>query len=432
MASVNFIYRSKKPEAFLTARFFYRKIGQKNPSSVYAKTREKVKKEYWDKKHKKRTRDFEILNQQIRLNKTLLDIETFVVERFENSPIDEIDKKWLQQTINLYYTPKGSINKQNTPKNLIDYIEYFLEKKRNTLSLSIKKQMRVTKNKMIRLEEELGYPILLENIDEQFFNTYLDFCKKENYKFNTIEREWTRIKRICREAEADGFKFERRLDRLVVKKSKNEKEIEVPYLSFEELEHLANFDFKKEAHKNARDWLILSCYTGQRVSDFLRFKKEMIYQDEEGRWFLNLTQVKDKENIIIPLASKAREVLEKRNGEFPRKISEQKYNKHIKDLCKIAGFDKMMYGSRRKNINKGKKDLPKVFRDVIKMYPKHELITSHIGRRSFATNFEGRIPRSLIMKVTGHKKESTFLKYIKKSDIDFAKQAYDAIENLNY
>ena len=45
-------------------------------------------------------------------------------------------------------------------------------------------------------------------------------------------------------------------------------------------------------------------------------------------------------------------------------------------------------------------------------------ITTHTGRRSFATNYyynkEASTP--MIMSVTGHTKESTFLKYINKSD----------------
>ena len=43
-------------------------------------------------------------------------------------------------------------------------------------------------------------------------------------------------------------------------------------------------------------------------------------------------------------------------------------------------------------------------------------ISTHIGRRSFASNFYGNIPTPTIIKVTGHSKEETFLKYINKSD----------------
>jgi len=48
------------------------------------------------------------------------------------------------------------------------------------------------------------------------------------------------------------------------------------------------------------------------------------------------------------------------------------------------------------------------------LHPKYQLITNHTGRRSFATNavLEG-IPFSAIMKITGHKTEKAFLRYVK-------------------
>jgi integrase len=46
------------------------------------------------------------------------------------------------------------------------------------------------------------------------------------------------------------------------------------------------------------------------------------------------------------------------------------------------------------------------------MYPKYELITSHAMRRSFATNYFGKIETPILMEITGHSRESTFLSYI--------------------
>jgi len=54
------------------------------------------------------------------------------------------------------------------------------------------------------------------------------------------------------------------------------------------------------------------------------------------------------------------------------------------------------------------------------IFEKWELVTSHIGRRSFATNFYGEIPTSYLIYVTGHSTESMFLNYIGKSNKDLA------------
>ena len=47
-------------------------------------------------------------------------------------------------------------------------------------------------------------------------------------------------------------------------------------------------------------------------------------------------------------------------------------------------------------------------------YEKWELVSSHTARRTACTNmFLKGIPTIAIMKISGHKKESTFMKYIK-------------------
>jgi integrase len=66
------------------------------------------------------------------------------------------------------------------------------------------------------------------------------------------------------------------------------------------------------------------------------------------------------------------------------------------------------------------KDEVKQYRKEVGMYKKWELITSHIGRRSFATNFYGTIPTTYLINVTGHSSESMFLNYLGKSNKDLA------------
>ncbi|KRP27117.1 MAG: hypothetical protein ABS28_08645 [Cryomorphaceae bacterium BACL22 MAG-120619-bin32] len=46
------------------------------------------------------------------------------------------------------------------------------------------------------------------------------------------------------------------------------------------------------------------------------------------------------------------------------------------------------------------------------MYPKHELIASHAMKRSYTPNYFGKIETPILMEITGHSRESTFLSYI--------------------
>jgi integrase len=167
--------------------------------------------------------------------------------------------------------------------------------------------------------------------------------------------------------------------------------------------------------ENAKDWLIISCYTGQRISDFMRFTDEQI-RTEDGKQLLEFTQQKTGKIMTIPVHPKVTEILNKRNGKFPYPISDQKYNDYIKTVCEIAKINQMVKGSRiiETAPESG------IFRKETKMYKKYELVTSHIGRRSFSTNFYGKIPTTYLINVTGHSTETMFLSYIGKSNKDLA------------
>lgn len=54
----------------------------------------------------------------------------------------------------------------------------------------------------------------------------------------------------------------------------------------------------------------------------------------------------------------------------------------------------------------------KIKRKETGIFPKYTIIASHDLRRSFATNFYSKIPAPLLMSMTDHSRETTFLKYI--------------------
>ena len=236
----------------------------------------------------------------------------------------------------------------------------------------------------------------------------MDYQKSKGYAQNTIQRELTFIKTFCKHARYLGLETDPQLDALKIEKIKAEK----IYLTFDELEAIEKTKLKHDYLENARDWLIISCYTGQRISDFLRFTKEMI-RIEDGKSLLEFTQKKTGKVMTVPLHKKVLEILKKRNGEFPRSISDQRYNDYIKVVCKEAKLNEKIQGGLQMKTDNG-------VRKVSGKYHKWELVTSHIGRRSFATNFYGKIPTTYLIYITGHSSEAMFLNYIGKSNKDLA------------
>ena len=88
---------------------------------------------------------------------------------------------------------------------------------------------------------------------------------------------------------------------------------------------------------------------------------------------------------------------------MPDIISNQKFNDYIKEVGKLAGINDNEVITKTIGGKLTSESLPK-----------NELISSHTGRRSFCTNMYKRgLPTLMIMSISGHKTEKSFLKYIK-------------------
>ena len=408
MASINFLYRSTKNKSNLNLRLLYR---HNSKDYVFgAKTKVEVSKIYWSKQHKKRSKDIDIINKQIEINNQLNKIENHVLKAFNSVSTETINKEWLQTQIDNYYNP---IKETNIPTNLIEYIDFYIDYRKNEITETNKSKCRVIKNKLIKYETFLKKKILIKNINDSFKNEFVNYQKKKMYSQNTIQREFVNIKTFCKHARYLGLETHPQLESLRIDRQKVEK----IYLTIEDLTKIENISKKQltESLENAKDWLIISCYTGQRVSDFMRFTNEQI-RKEDGEHLLEFTQKKTGKNMTVPLHPKVLEILNKRKGKFPYPISDQKYNGFIKTVCKLAEINELTKGSKLVETETDSK----VYRKKSGMYKKYDLVTSHIGRRSFATNFYGTIPTTYLIYVTGHSTETMFLNYIGKSNKDLA------------
>ena len=409
MASVNFLYRSTKEKSNLNLRLLFRNNGK---DYVFgAKTNIEISKYYWSKQHKKKSKDIEITNKQTDINNELNRIENYVLNAFNSVNIETINKEWLQTQIDYYYNPPKQ--EKSIPIDLINYIDFYINYRKNEITKSTLKKINVIKALLIRFETFRNKTIFINQINDNFKNEFINYCKKEVYAQNTIQRAFVFIKTFCKHAHYLGVEIHNQLDSLRIDRQKVEK----IYLTFEDLSKIENISKNQltDSLDNAKDWLIISCYSGQRISDFMRFTDEQI-RIENDKSLLEFTQKKTGKNMTVPLHPKVLEILNKRKGKFPYKISDQKYNVFIKTVCELAKINESIKGSKLLETKKGSK----TFRKQSGTFKKYELVTSHIGRRSFATNFYGTIPTTFLIYITGHSTESMFLNYIGKSNKDLA------------
>ena len=410
MASVNFLYRSLKDKSCLNLRLLFRFNGKDHV--IATSTNLEVSKDYWKNKHKLKVKDISVINKQIEINTEINKITNHILKAFEQSGAsDLLNKQWLDKQLNSYYNRNTKI--KTIPKDIVRFIEYYVEQRLNEVKPASITKFKVVKHKLQRLENHIGRSIFINEINEEFKELFVNYCKGENYSQNTMQRELNIIKMFCKFAKYKGVDVHIELEGLKLNKEKTEK----IYLSLKEIDQIEAVQIDKPYLINARDWLIISCFTGQRISDFMRFNKEMI-RVEDSKTLLEFDQQKTGKTMTIPLHNKVMLILEKYNGDFPKRISDQKYNDYLKEVCKIAKLHQKVKG--KKQINISKDPLERKVRRIEGMYPKYELVTSHIGRRSFATNHYGKIPTSYLIYVTGHSSEEMFLNYIGKSNKDMA------------
>jgi len=347
-------------------------------------------------------------NYLIELQDSLNDLKSKLSNLLNNRDSNlKIDSRWLKEVV----APSPDV--VELPNELSLYFEKFLEFKKCSLKSSTLKKMKSIKNRIIRYETCNGL-IYMHNVNGKFSKSFQLWCDEQGYDHNTKVKTLKVIKTVCNHAFENGLSINNQLGNIT--KGLRYKKTEHVQLSFEELEKIIKTEISDERLSIAKDWLIISCYTAQRVSDFLRFTKDQIIT-LEAMDFLDISQEKTDEPVLIPLSQEVTAILKKRGGDFPpvfsKNIESNKaiYNKLIKDVCRLAGINNTVL-AKLKNKETNRYEIMEV--------PKYKAVSTHIGRRSFATNYYGKINSALLIAATGHASEQQFLRYVGKTGIQNA------------
>lgn len=362
-------------------------------------------------------------------NKKLTEFKSFIKNEYEATKVNEktiiIDNKWLRSKIDFFFNRQSIEEEEKAKIYFTNFIDSFIEDsktKRNRLGNPIKhrtiQHYNTTLNKIIAFQNYQNIKLKITDIDLDFHNQFITYLEKKEYlNNNTIGGYIDDIKLFCNNANKKGFQISNDVKTTEFYSPQN-KTNDI-YLTEEEINKIYNFNFDADYLDNARDWFIIGLRTGLRISDFLKLTKTNI--DNDG--FLYKTTLKTDYPVIIPIHEQVKAILEKRNGNFPRSISDQKFNEYIKTVSEKAGLTEIVEGARmvKKTVieNNKKKTIPRKASDK---YPKHELVSSHICRRTFATLLYGKLDSLTIMKITGHSTEKQFLSYIKITPKEYAEK----------
>lgn len=422
---VNFILKGKNNPTNIFCRF---KPTQKNDFTCG--TGIFVNRQDWNNKKqelklKSNIKDKDLINDK--LKKLTASVQDKWRSDFLNQ--NEISNKWLQDVVFAFF---GKSSENDMHKIYFsDWVDKFISEsnkrlfKGKPISNSSIKQYKATLNKIIAFETA-NQKIRFQNIDLNFYRNFLFYCRNTDLlSENSIGGHIKNIKMWCKIIDIEGLPISQQYrSSEFTAISGITKDI---YLTNNEINILFNHDFSYNKRlENTRDNFIIGLHTGLRISDFLRLQKTDIQNN-----YIYINTGKTNQSVVIPMHEQVKSVLLKHGGEFPRKISNVKFNLYIKEVCKIVGFTELIEGAKvvTKKDDRTFCDNPDSKKNITRkkfgLFPKHELVTSHICRRSFASNLYGKLDNMTIMAITAHKTESIFLHYIKITPTENAKKLED-------
>lgn len=309
-----------------------------------------------------------------------------------------------------------------------DYFEEYKEKIRTDVTEGTIKTYNSVLGVLLGYEKEKEVRLYFKDIDMDFYNSLKKWMQSKNYSANYFGTVIKKIKKVYKEAR-DTDKLHQFYETNNTNFKGGENTADTVYLTEDELLKIYGLTFTpeiirdycikcaKREDKNynelklseesisrkikcfniVRNKFLIGCCTALRVSDFNRL--EEINLDDK---FVRIRTKKTLNPVVIPINGMFRKILDS-GFDISTKIADQNINDHIKEICELAGIDEIV----------------KITKFAINerlsySYPKFQLVSNHTARRTGATNmYKAGIPTISIMKITGHKSEKDFLKYIK-------------------
>ena len=291
------------------------------------------------------------------------------------------------------YINDNHIDSPIRDKLLVDFIMEMVNKKNK--SISYKSQYKVLMKHVNEFSEKYDCMIYTNSVTEDFIEDFIGYLRDKNMRNNTVKGLIEKIKAMTKKAGNYGYAVNRTFDEISVP----EEDTCSIALSMNEITRIYYYTGLTKKQEKIRDLFIVGCLTGMRYSDYSTLTSDNIQKD-----IIIKKTKKTGVTVHVPVHSYIKELLEKYNGELPKDISIQHFNRSIKTICKKIWLTDKVVFTRTVGHN--------VVTDTYEMW---QVISSHTARRSAATNMynSGRMKTLQIMLITGHTTEKNFFRYIK-------------------
>lgn len=254
---------------------------------------------------------------------------------------------------------------------------------------------------------EFDCDIFTNSVTAEFLDDFIIYLEDQGLRHNTIVGYIQKIQSLVRRASQYNYAVDTTYDEIDLR----EEPTNAVFLSMNEITRIYYYKFvkqdKRKAKERIRDLFVVGCLTALRYSDYSTLTKDNL----QGNYIVKRTK-KTNVDVKVPAHDYVKEIFAKYNGLIPCKLCIQYFNKYLKVIMKEIGLTDLITYS----FTKGGK-LITVTKE------KWELISSHTARRSAATNMylTGRMKTLEIMRLTGHRSEQNFFRYIRLTGDDTAR-----------
>ena len=175
---------------------------------------------------------------------------------------------------------------------------------------------------------------------------------------------------------------------------------------------------------------LIGCNAGTSFIDLINLHH--IYPTTPKGFQFRYTRVKTSKTISVPVKRKYVMDIYKEYGErFDFKISEQKFNQYLREVCRLAGLDEPAEKITRDPITGNKIEVKTKFIHLDKLTGKEVIvndslrlwqrISSKCMRKTFASNEvrEYRTEFNVLREYTGHSDDKTLKTYIMLNDGEY-------------
>ena len=294
------------------------------------------------------------------------------------------------------------------------------------------KKYKVTYNLLLKYQEYKKQIFTIKELNQDFADDFMNWCYLDmKYSKSYINAQLKRFRSSAvntyENDDDDIIEVSKKL-RTFKMFDKIYKDKIVITLNYDELDKIDNTVLEDLTLMDAKKAILIGCETGLRYSDMNKLIDTNIKNINGVNYWKFRT---DKTDAVVQITISDRiSYLINKYGlpqtNYPN--NGVKLNKDIKQVCKDAKIKETVKGSKATVIKiNGKKEI----RNITDKHPKHKLITSRTFRRSFATNYYGKIDTSLIIAITGHSTEQQLRAYINNKDESNIKRTKKQIDKFH-